>query len=163
MCEQHALVSEEPVAQMVPVERPSGAQNQVQHVGAVETLAFHQKRLAPDQLLRRDDGVDVIDHLGGAIVPVSDGIGQQLAGSVEEAVVHAPHVDADRRGIGDAGYAGQDFAVEATEVPAEVTVPLDDPVGEAMDGLDAHVVAVDDPGHDAPPRRTDVDGGEDGH
>ena len=51
--EQDLLVTVKAFAQVAPVEVVDHRQNQVQHVGAVETFALHDERFRPQQLFRR--------------------------------------------------------------------------------------------------------------
>ena len=55
MTEQQSPMWSEPGQQTVPVEVPPAAPDQMVHVGAVETLAFHDVRFLPDHLLRRNE------------------------------------------------------------------------------------------------------------
>ena len=115
------------------------------------------------ELGRVDDGVDLVDDLGGAVVAVGDRLGEQPAVGVEEAVVDAPRVDADRLGVGDP-WPGRraPLRYEVGEVPAQV--PVDARRRRWGSGGRPRVgrpVAVDDAGHDPAAGRADVDGGED--
>ena len=56
-----------------------------------------------------DEGVHVVDHLRRAVVAVGDRLGEELAVGVEQAVVDAPGVDADRLGVREAVEAGPDL------------------------------------------------------
>ena len=65
---------------------------------------------------------------------------------VEQAVVDGPGVDADARQPGTAagrGEAGEDLAVQAGDVPAQVSVEADRPVREPVDLVEVERVLAD--------------------
>ena len=121
--------------------------------------------VAREQFGGGDAGVHVVDDAFGAAVAVGDGLGQELPVGVEEAVVHAPGVDADRRQVGVGGgqrlEPGLDLGDEAGEVPTEVAVALDHAVREPVHDVEGEVVAVDEAGHHPSAGGAEVDGTED--
>ena len=65
MREQHALVAGETFAQVVPVERPAGAQNQVQHVAPSNRSRSITKDLLQTEFLGRREPDVVTEHARG--------------------------------------------------------------------------------------------------
>ena len=89
------------------------------------------------ELVGRDDPVDRLDTRGGATVSVVEGEGEQIAGLVGEAVVHAPGIDADAEqpGIRPARrpQTGHDLVGQARRVPVQPVGQVQRLVGEPMD------------------------------
>ena len=110
--------------------------------------------VAREELVGRHEGVHRVHHLGRAVVPVRRGLGQQPALGIEQAVVDAPGVDADRLhlriALGQRAQSCQHLVVESGHGPAQPAVHLAGAVGEAVHGVHRERPALDQAGHDAP-------------
>ena len=106
-----------------------------------------------------EDGLGV--HGGVAAVAVDVGQAEEAAGSVQQAVVHAPRVDADGGDLavlrGGGAEAGADVLQQLREVPEEVSGELDGRVVEAGDDLHRELRAVMARGDDAAAAGAEVD------
>ena len=116
--------------------------------------------------------VDPGDGGTGPVIAVAERRRDQVAGGVDQPVVHGPGVDPDagdalaagrgRRGGGR--EPGEDLGEQRVEVPAEAAVELLDPVGEPVHGLQLGprpTGTARDPAQDDPARGgADVDCGE---
>ena len=106
-----------------------------------------------------EDGLGV--HGGVAAVAVDVGQAEEAAGPVQQAVVHAPRVDADGGDLavlrGGGAEAGADVLQQLREVPEEVSGELDGRVVEAGDDLHRELRAVVARGDDAAAAGAEVD------
>ena len=102
-----------------------------------------------------DDPMDVFDDRARAVVAIGDRLVDELSVAVEQGVVDAPGVDADRLHLGK--LAGQlaepiDHLLEQrANGPPEMTVGLDESVGETVDRLEGHGAASTRPAITRPP------------
>ena len=104
-----------------------------------------------------------LGHVAGARVAVAVGVAEQLAVTVQQAVVHGPGVDADPvqlPGARHLGDTGEHLAVDAEHVPEERAADRDAAVGEAVHLLQGEVPRTDAGGHHTAARRPEVDGRE---
>ena len=112
-----------------------------------------------------DGPVDVFDDRARAVVAIGDRLVDELSVAVEQGVVDAPGVDADRLHVGE--LAGQlaepidDVLEQRANGPPEMTVGLDESVGETVDRPEGHRAALHEAGHHPTAGCSDVDRGED--
>ena len=75
----------------------------------------------------------LLHHAGGAVVPVMDGVFQQIAVPVQQAEIHTPGVEGDTVHRPRFFNAGMDVFHQVRKVPAEMSVRRSGVVIEAVD------------------------------